>query len=272
MMKRNLIYGLLATVLIMVACGRKDADKTDENAIDVSRKLPGDKLIYGLACDGCSDSAVVFLPNEGGDPVTYNIVRAMRNKQVFGHPEIGDWVALLPNPDKKNEALMVIDLDQLKGTWTYQVMPTLKESAIRTEKQINAELTDSMRELLFVPREYGFTLKRHQQATSVGRVFRANSLSDESIVEYPPVTRYTEWRVFNGKLILTMDTLDATMQRLPEKDIQRDTAEFVFMMGDTLALRMNGAVIGLHRQKNAEEANKKANEAAIKLAAKDTIK
>ena len=272
-MKKSFITIALTalSLLTLTNCGRGNG-QGDKSAIDVSAKLAGDQMIYGLACDGCSDSVIVFLPNEGGDPVTYHIVQAMRNKKVFGKPEIGDWVGLLLNPKDSTEALLVVDLDQLKGTWTYQVMPTLKESATKTERQINAELTDSMRELLFVPREYGFTLKRHRQATSVGRVMRTNSLADESLVEYPPVPNYTSWATWNGKLILTRDTVDKDRKPLPQSLIQRDTADFLLMHDDTLALRMGGQIIGFHRQESALTANKKANEAVQKQAAKDSIR
>ena len=270
-MKKIIMIAMLATTMLATSCKNRQP-AGDKSAIDVSMKLPGDQMIYGLACDGCSDSVVVFLPNEGGDPVTYNIVGAMRKKQVFGHPEIGDWVALMINPENKREATMVIDLDQLKGTWTYQVFPTLKESAVRSERQIQSELTDSMRARLFIPREYGFTLKRQHQAASVGAVYKGNSLSDESLVEYPPVKRYTEWNTFNGKLLLRRDTLDAHRQRIPDNKVKSDTAEFIFMLEDTLALRINGEIIGFHRQKNAREANKKASEAARQQAKNDSIR
>ena len=38
----------------------------------------------------------------------------------------------------------------------------LKPSATKTEEQIMEEMTDSMKEALFVPREYGFTLMSHK--------------------------------------------------------------------------------------------------------------
>lgn len=239
------LYAILA-----YACKSDNSDWERNGAIDKSVKLKGDSMIYGLACDGCTDSTIVFLANEGGDPVTYNIIRATRNKQIFGHPEIGDWVGIMPDPDNKNEATMVIDLDQLKGTWTYQVMPTLKGMATKSEREIEAELTDSMKALIFVPREYGFTLKRHFQASSTGMVHRESILSDESIVEYPPVKMFREWHIFNGKLILVGDTADARHMRLPENKIKRDTAEFVYMQEDTLALRFGNETIGYRRQQN----------------------
>lgn len=266
---------LFISIISIIACAiaacskRKYTDK--HTTTSITEKLPGDSMIYGLACDGCNDTVVVFLPEDGGDPIYYDITSAMRNNKVFGHPEIGDWIAIMVNPDNKKEATMIIDLDQLKGTWTYQVMPTLKENALKSEKEIHEELSDSLRALIFIPREYGFTLKRQNQASSVGAVYKGNSLSDESIVEYPPVKRYTAWHTFNGRVILTCDTVDKNRVRLPDSKVKRDTAELLYMLGDTLTMSINGKEIGFHRQKNAMEANKKAREAARKQAKSDSI-
>lgn len=165
----------LSVVLCMACSSQYNGDKS---AIDKTKKAKGDKMEYGLACDGSNDSILVFLPNSGGDPVTYNIVKASKGKKIFGHPETGDWVGIMINPNNQREATMVVDLDQLKGTWTYQVLPTIKESKTKSRQQIEAELTDSMRAILFVPREYGFSLKRHFSASSVGFVYKGNSLED----------------------------------------------------------------------------------------------
>lgn len=262
---------LLAAAVVLCGCSSDGNQQTTHgNGNEVP--APGDKFIYGLACDGCSDTAVVFLPADCSDPVTYNIIEATRNHKVFGTPAIGDWIAVLVNPKNPHEALEVIDLDMLKGTWTYQVIPTLKENALKSKGEITAELTDSMKALLFVPREYGFTLKRQYQASSVGSVYRGNSLDHESLVEYPPVVRYTGWTIFNGKLILRGDTLDKTRHRLPERSVRRDTMELVFLSADSLALKHKGVVTGYHRQINAVEANRKASEAAKKQAENDTIR
>ena len=101
-------------------------------AISLSKPAKGDRAIYGLACLGCSDTALVLLPNGGGDPVRYNILDATRNHQVFGDIEVGDWVCVMPceEKDEKNRADMVIDLDQLKATWTYPVMPKLRDVSL----------------------------------------------------------------------------------------------------------------------------------------------
>ncbi len=253
----TIILTLICTALIS-SCKHPDKEWENSRAIDKTVKAKGDKMIYGLICDGCTDSTIVFLSNEGGDPVTYNIIRATRNKQIFGKPEIGDWAGIMLNPNNKHEATMVVDLDQLKGTWTYQVMPILKEMATKSEHEIIAELTDSMKEEIFVPREYGFSLKRQFQAFSIGESHHNNLLDNESIVEYPPVKKYTEWHVYNGKLILVGDTADANHNRLPDNKIMRDTAEFVYMLGDSLVLKRNNEIVKYRRQaKAATDKNQK---------------
>ena len=83
------------------ACGGKGSNIKEENvpadsmAYSIVKKAKGDSTLYGLACDGCTDSVVVFLPYEGGDPVTYEIIDALRMGKVFGRPKIGDRLALI---------------------------------------------------------------------------------------------------------------------------------------------------------------------------------
>ena len=270
-MKKILPLTLLACLTMMVGCF-DNATEGDHGAIDKSVNAKGDSTLYGLACDGTTDSAIVFLPNAGGNPDTFSILPAIRSQKVFGTPTTGDWVGLMLNPKNKHEALMVIDLDQLKGTWTYEVMPVLKKSNAMSEAEMEAQIPDSMRSLIFIPREYGFTLKRHSKAQGVGFVFQTGDAYTESLVEYPPVPHYTRWSIFNGRLVLTHDTVDAQMKRIPDNKVQRTVAEFVFLKDDTMALNVGGKVIGFHRQANGFTANAKAQKAANKIAAADTVK
>lgn len=140
-------------VLALAAChrGNKRPPRMDNSklAISLSKPAKGDRAIYGLACMGCSDTAVVLLPNGGGDPVRYNILDASRNHQVFGDIEIGDWICVMPctNKNDRNGADMVIDLDKLKATWTYPVMPHLRDVSHLSKCQqarILANMSDSI--------------------------------------------------------------------------------------------------------------------------------
>lgn len=248
---------------LLAACS-ETATSSDTGAISDEARLKGDKTVYGLACDGCSDSVIVVLRYEGGDPVRYNIVNAMKNRQVFGDIAIGDELAVVVNPHNPREALEVIDLEQLKGTWTFQVLPKLKPSATKTEEQIMAEMTDSIKEALFVPREYGFTLKSHNLASPVGYIQKQNTLEDESPVEYPKVTVYTGWHIYNGWLYIYKDTVDEKGQRIPFDSIGHDDGRMVYLSTDSMAALFGKKVMQYHRKANAEEANKKAQEAVNK--------
>ena len=139
-MKVKTILTLALAATTLAACHRgKKPPRMDNSklAISLSKPAKGDRAIYGLACLGCSDTALVLLPNGGGDPVRYNILDATRNHQVFGDIEVGDWVCVMPceEKDEKNRADMVIDLDQLKATWTYPVMPKLRDVSHLSKRQ-----------------------------------------------------------------------------------------------------------------------------------------
>ena len=70
------LFSLLVALALFVACG-KGEDKQIQNEDVILPKSyisVGDSMIYGLACDGCSDSVLVLLPDSGGDPVYYNIL------------------------------------------------------------------------------------------------------------------------------------------------------------------------------------------------------
>lgn len=259
-------------VTFFASCKKGEAPKKPADpklAISLSKPTKGDKAIYGLACMGCTDTTVVLLPNTGGDPVKYNILDANRHHQVFGDIEIGDWICVLPCTDKDdpNGADMVIDLDKLKATWTYKVMPHLRDVSHLSKRQqarILANMPDSIVETYMIPREYGFTLNRMGEARSVGHVQQATAVEDDSPVEYPKVPQYTEWHAYNGKLILVRGRREIGGVVFNEKTT-RDTLEFVYMKRDSLALRDKyGNIQGYHKSKDEQAANAAARAAAIK--------
>ena len=269
---KKLFFPLITFPLLLLTACNNQATTSDHGAIDMETKLKGDSTRYGLACDGCSDSIIVFLPNEGGDPIKFDIVTAMRNGMVYGTPKIGDELAILPNPIDPLEAVMVINLEQMKGTWTFQVLPKLKPNPTKTDEQIMAEMSDSMKKALFIPREYGFTLKSYNQASPVGYIMKANSLEDESPVEYPKVTVYTSWHIYNGRLYIYKDTIDEQGQRIPQDSVGFDSGSMRYLSNDSMAALFGKKVMQYHRKLNALEANKRAQEAERKAAIKDTTK
>lgn len=237
-----------------------------------------DSMIYGLSCDGTNDSVIVFLPfKEGVDPITYNIEMARAAGRVFGKPQIGDWVGIIINPQDTTELTMVVNLDKLKGTWTHEVRPTWKDASKMTARAMRrnfAEMPDSLKEAYFIPREYGFTLKRSSMASPVGMIRSKSSLEDDSPVEYPKVKYYTNWKTRNGHLILT-STDKPRMAQMSENDEGKkaeqhketyDTLDFVFMDEDSLVmLTQKKEIISFHRKENARAANAAAQKAAQKV-------
>lgn len=254
-MKRKTIFTMLSLLALAIACGEKPRTEKENNDMNQSvmeiraYEAKGDSTLYGLACEGGGDSAVVFLPDTGGDPVTYNIIGAMKAHRMFGLPSVGDKVALIPNPENKKEALVVINLEELRGTWVYQVLPTVKakletEGMPEMSKEDKVKF-DSLVQTLMIPVEYGFTLKRDFTAQSVGGPPRKRALDEESPVEYPRLKRYTEWHVFNGALVFSRSSRSNPKK---EMELVNDTAELVMLRGDTLVLRFADHLQGFSRK------------------------
>lgn len=256
---RKGIYGIIALAAMMAvfACGGRKGEAPLEDKTALQTMLKGDSTIYGLVCDGCTDSVLVFLPSDDSDPVKYDIIDATQGHKVFGHLKVGDWVAIMVDPEDSTVADLVVDLDQLKGTWCYQVMPQLRDIASmskRMQKRMLREMPDSMKQALLAPREYGFTLKHQFSAMPVGfRGMRGSALDEESPVVYPEVPRYEEWHIWNGRLILSRDTrsLGDTTAIKGRSTMAHDTATLVMMTQDTLVLKFADRAQGYYRQRNA---------------------
>ena len=250
------LKALTLSALAALACYACSTDRktsgSEPAAISTQKTHEGDSTIYGLACDGCTDSVVVFLPNSGGDPDTFDIITAYQRRRIFGRPKTGDKLAIMVNPEDKREATMIIDLDDLKGSWCYRVMPTMRSMAAipkRVQRRMPEHLSDSIRERFLVPREYGFKLKREYSASPIG-LFPQHAAADEtSPVEYPKQRLYNEWRVFNGKLILTVNAAKLMAGAGTEKT-ENDTAEIVLMMRDSLVLKFKDRTQGYYRKQD----------------------
>lgn len=268
----------VATILVatFISCGG-DGAKSDVQSSQANEKEPVDSMRYGLACDGTNDSVIVFLPfKTGADPITYNIEVAKAERRIIGQPAIGDWVGVKLNPADTTEATMVINLDQLKATWTYQVLPTWKEASKLSRRALARklnEIPDSLKQAYMVPREYGFSLLRSSVAKPVGRVRPVNSLEDDSPVEYPKVKNYTGWKCRNGRLILIstdgprpIEKSDETKAKDTKKAKEmRDTLDFVSMDMDSLVLiNKEGKRLSFSRTENFVNVNAKAEKAADK--------
>ena len=75
---------------LLTACGRKERLQEEVQTISSFTVMPGDSTLYGLACEGSTDSVLVVLPYRGGDPDTLNIVRAFEEHRMQGRPRVGD--------------------------------------------------------------------------------------------------------------------------------------------------------------------------------------
>ena len=166
---KKLLFAVFA-ILGFIACGQKSPAPASKDK-PTRQNEPGDSTHYGLACDGCTDSILILLPFEGGDPDTFDIIRAYQERQIYGRPRIGDELAVILNPEDKQEALKVINIERLKGQWCYQVTPTFRnidKMPQKMQRRMMERIPDSVKERLMAPREYAIRLKRNHFAQSVG--------------------------------------------------------------------------------------------------------
>ena len=173
-MKNYLIFAmsLIMSAGMMTGCSSKE--NTTEVAVKAVEQAEDDRTIYGLVCDGCNDTIVIFLPMSfkgdynGSNPDTLNILEASRRHQVFGQLRIGDKLAMMRNEHDSTVADLVIVTEDMLGSWCYKVLPTLKRRADmdgQTESQVMEQLPDSVLDLLKVEREYGIAIKNNNVAT-----------------------------------------------------------------------------------------------------------
>ena len=259
----------IVSLVMTVFSSCSDSSKTEESKrkgkMNDELKLEGDKTIYGLACEGCSDSTVVLLPNDGSDPVSYDIIDATQNHKVMGKLKVGDWIGLVLNPEDSTVADFVINLDELKGTWCYVVMPKMRDfdkMSEKLQKRMMRDMPDSVKATFMIPREYGFSLKRQWTAQSVGYV-KENSL-EESPVVYPKLGYFTAWHIWNGKLVMTSGSpnFSATSKEISISNLRHDTCDIDYLGNDSLVLSSDGESRSYYRNSDVKNINKKAREIA----------
>ena len=271
MKRTKAIFAAWGLVALMAACVQKETEKplpepTSEGKLNREQLLEGDSTIYGLACEGCSDSVVILLPGDGSDPVTYNIIDAHRHNRVMGRLKVGDWIGLMRNPADSTVADFVLNLDELKGTWCYVVMPKWRDATNMTPQAqaiLEESMPDSVKKEFFVPREYGFSLKRQWTAQSVGYV-RKSPLEDQSPVVYPRLLYFTEWHILNCRLVMTSREYQKKddSEEMELAGYRNDTCDVVFLSGDSLVLASDGESRGYYRRNNVADINKEARQKA----------
>lgn len=246
------------------ACSGDKATKDLSNIqLESELKITGDKTVYGLACEGCNDSTVLLLPNDGSDPVKYDIIDATRNHKVRGKIKTGDWICLLTNKNDKHVADFVMDLDQLRGIWCYIVMPKMRDydkMSKRLQARMMENMSDSMKETFLIPREYGFWLKRQWQAQSVGYVKESSTLAEESPVVYPQLGFYVAWGIWNGKIIIARGTPKfSDTGQVTVTNMVNDTCDVDYLDADSLVLSSDGQSRSYYRKNDINDVNKRAN-------------
>ena len=245
MTKTAFIPLLLVTLMLAVACGQSPQSSSSQQSSDstlttdsllqspfASDQSVPDSTIYGLACDGCNDTVLIYLPlpYNDSDPDTLNMLEASRQGHVYGQLRIGDKLAIIRNYQDTTVADLVISTDALQGEWCFRVLPELRKRPDGSHRQLN----DSLRKLLQVEREYGFIIKPDSMVFSKGFGSAPRTSDDESDVVYPTPRRYRRWYVSNGQLLLAEAKLDSVGTL---KTISIDTASFVALTTDTLVLR-----------------------------------
>ena len=239
-MKRTLLPLLTAT-LLAIACGSNDKPLNTATIHSDESRLPGDTAVYGLACDGCTDSLLILMPANGDDPDTFNIFGAFLEHKVFGRPSIGDKMAVVRNGEDSTVASMVINIDRLQREWRYQVTPTLRHRPTDAATRQPVSLPDSFVRRWLQPKEYGYDIRRDYIVFPIGAVSEAEA--KKSPVEYPALKRYREWHLMNGHLLLCETRRDSTGQ---SSVVSTDTADIILLRRDTLALRINGTIQGFY--------------------------
>lgn len=273
-MKLKTFLWLLSAAQPLAGClSDNQTGKTDEHApITLSKPAKGDSTIYGLVCDGTCDTAIVLLPFTGGDPVSYNVVEARRNKRIVGDMKVGDWAGIIANGLNRRVADMAVDLDQLKGIWCYMVMPRMRAfetMSKRMQAQLSNALPDSIKRTYMIPREYGFWLKRGGVAQSVGYIPAQSSLENESPVVYPPLGFFVSWRIFNGRVIVTGGTpVKARDNSFQIANFVDDTCSIDYLGEDSLVLSDSDGSRSYYRKKSIDDVNVKARRIAQQLSEK----
>lgn len=260
---KTLMTVTLAAGLFGACSGDKATKDLSNIQVESELKITGDKTVYGLACEGCNDSTILLLPNDGSDPVKYDIIDATRNHKVRGKIKTGDWICLLTNKNDKHVADFVMDLDQLRGIWCYIVMPKIRDydkMSKRLQARMMENMSDSMKETFLIPREYGFWLKRQWQAQSVGYVKESSTLAEESPVVYPQLGFYVAWGIWNGKIIIARGTPKfSDTGQVTVTNMVNDTCDVDYLDADSLVLSSDGQSRSYYRKSDINDVNKRAN-------------
>ena len=249
-MKRTIFFLIIGAVLMFSCKGKQAERKTADAENDLMTfEVEGDSTVYGLVCDGCTDTILVFLPvsNIAADPDTFNVLNATKRGKVLGHLRVGDRIGIVRNATDSTVADCVVDLEDLSNTWCYKVTPKLRARADMegTTQELPASLPDTLRKRLLEPMEFTMQLRSDRTAMVMGSFQRSRDEMME-LVEYPKPKRYGQWTLFNGKLLLKETAFhpnDST------QTFSIDTAQFVMLGRDTLVLKLDNEIRSYYSKK-----------------------
>lgn len=231
----------LAAALLSAGCAQKSVEKPGEDIVKQTR-ADGDSTVYALAAAGTNDSILVFLtlPYDGADPDTVNILEALRQRRLYGRPQVGDNVAILRNDSDSTVAERVIVTEQLTGTWCYKVYPHLRH------QMGDGPLPPRLQQMLNEEREYGMTIKPTGTVFSIGA--HARQADEQLPVAYPRAKNYGRWAIYNGRLILSEVKYTESTENTEVTVVSTDTADFVRLRRDTLILRFSDGERKFYKQ------------------------
>ncbi len=265
-MRRLLYFVAVVAVVAMAACkGKNEASPiallVDEDTVVVEEQ----GVIYGLACEGCTDSVVWLLPLDASNPIPYDIVNATRQHKILGRIRTGDDIIIVVNENDSTVADMVIDGRELKGTWCFTAMPTLRgaDNMSRREQQaLLDEIPDSIKEQYYRPIEYGFTLKRNNALSALSLSMQVDANAEDNPFVYAEAARYTAWHFVREHFVLSRTSVryviaekDSLAEPTDEEVLPhfetttvQDTTEIVYLSDDSLAIKFKDHTQGYYRK------------------------
>ncbi len=136
------------------------------------------------------------------------------------------------------------------------VTPTLRsvdKMPKRMQQRMMERIPDSLLKQWLQPREYSLRLKSDHGVTARGGVYHQTS-DDMTPVEYPAFTRYTDWHIFNGRLILKADTIAGFTKEGEVPTV--DTVDIRLLRQDTLVLQFPDHEQSYYRKQDVSELTK----------------
>lgn len=121
-MKSNLLYSLLAFILVSFAIGCGGSKKVDEAVDDIAEVdvdyQNRDSTLYGI-CGRATTMNRMQLITDTGDTLMLSLTEAQEAGKMFGGMKVGDRMGVVANIDSTS-ALIVINLSAMMGDWVME--------------------------------------------------------------------------------------------------------------------------------------------------------